>query len=308
MSAPVPLHGIVPSLNTPFSAADGIDRDGIARLVEHSIGAGCGGLLALAVAGETGALTADERQALLDTIMAASDGRLPVVVGVSAATVAASATYARHAATAGAFAVLWQPPAGLDHEQLEAALHELGSRGPGLVMLQDLDWQGDGLPVEVIATLFERVSAFRAIKIETVRAGPKYTAVLEATGGRLHVSGGWAVTQMIEALERGVHAFMPTGMEAVYCAIHRAFAEGRLDAARGIFQEALPALVFANQHIDVSIRFFKHLRRESGLFATERCRPPVAPLDHFQQRSAEQLVRDAILLEARLSETAASRR
>jgi len=126
-------------------------------------------------------------------------------------------------------------------------------------------------------------------------------------GGLLHVSGGWAVTQMIEALERGVHAFMPTGMEPVYCAIHRAFAEGRLDAAREIFEAALPALVFANQHIDVSIRFFKHLRRQSGLFATERCRPPVAPLDRFQQRSAERLAREAMLLEARLSEGPASR-
>ncbi len=300
MSAPLPLHGIVPSLNTPFTAADGIDRDGIARLVEHCISAGCGGLLALAVAGETGTLSVDERQVLLDTIMAANDSRLPVVVGVTAGRVETSVSHAELAAAAGAFAVLWQPPAGLSLEQLETALQELGAKVP-VVMLQDLDWHGDGLPVEAIATLFERVPAFRAIKIETVRAGPKYTAVLEATGGRLHVSGGWAVTQMIEALKRGVHAFMPTGMEAVYCAIQRAFAEGRLDAAREIFEAALPALVFANQHIDVSIRFFKHLRRISGVFATERCRPPVAPLDPFQQRSAERLARDALALEARVT-------
>jgi 4-hydroxy-tetrahydrodipicolinate synthase len=301
MSAPIPRHGIVPSLNTPFTADDGLDRDGIARLVEHCVGAGCGGLLALAVAGETGALAADERQMLLDAIMAANDGRLPVVVGVTAGTIEASLAFAKLAAAAGAFAVLWQPPSGLGHEQLEAALQELGARGPGVVMLQDLDWQGDGLPVEVIATLFERVPAFRAIKIETVRAGPKYSAVIEATQGRLHVSGGWAVTQMIEALERGVHAFMPTGMEPVYCAIQRSFEDGRIDAARALFEAALPALAFANQHIDVSIRFFKHLRRIGGLFATERCRPPVAPLDPFQQRSALRLASQALALEARIA-------
>lgn len=243
----------------------------------------------------------DERQVLLDTIMAAIDGRLPVVVGVTAGRVETSVSHAELAAAAGAFGVLWQPPAGLSLEQLEAALHELGAKVP-VVMLQDLDWQRDGLPVEGIATLFERVPAFRAIKIETVRAGPKYTAVLEATGGRLHVSGGWAVTQMIEALERGVHAFMPTGMEAVYCTIERAFADGRIEAAHSLFAQALPALVFANQHIDVSIRFFKHLRRISGVFATERCRPPVAPLDPFQQRSTERLACQAMALEARMPE------
>jgi 4-hydroxy-tetrahydrodipicolinate synthase len=297
----LPLHGIVPSLNTPFTADDRIDQAAIALLVDSCVRAGCGGLLVLAVAGETGSLTAEERGAVLDAVMTRNAGRLPVVVGVSAPDVAASLERAKLAAAAGACAVLWQPPPGLDEARLEAALVELGARGPGVVMLQDLDWQGDGLPVPVIARLFERVPAFGAIKIETVRAGPKYTAVLEATGGGLHVSGGWAVTQMIEALERGVHAFMPTGMEGVYCTIYRRFRERRTEAAREVFEAALPALVFANQHIDVSIRFFKHLRLITGLFATERCRPPVAPLDRFQKRGASRLARQARDLEARIA-------
>jgi dihydrodipicolinate synthase/N-acetylneuraminate lyase len=299
LSAPLALHGIVPSLNTPFCADDSLDLAGIERLIGYCAEAGCGGLLILAVAGETASLTARERQALLETVMASNAGRLPVVVGVSAAGIDASVAYARRAADAGAFAVLWQPPAGLGLAGIERGMHMIGAQAPK-VMLQDLDWQGDGLPVEAIAGLFDRVPAFGAIKIETVRAGPKYSAVLEATRGRLHVSGGWAVTQMIEALERGVHAFMPTGMERIYCAIHRAYARGQADRARALFEQALPALVFANQHIDVSIRFFKHLRRVGGLFETERCRPPVAALDPFQQRNAERLAHQAQALEQSL--------
>jgi 4-hydroxy-tetrahydrodipicolinate synthase len=107
--------------------------------------------------------------------------------------------------------------------------------------------------------------------------------------------------QMLEALERGVHAFMPTGMEAVYCAICRAFLEGRPDAARKMFEAALPVLAFANQHIDVSIRFLKHLRVVEGLFSTDRCRPPVAPLDRFQQRSATRLAQYARALERQVA-------
>jgi 4-hydroxy-tetrahydrodipicolinate synthase len=294
------LHGIVPSLNTPLTADDRIDEPAIARLVESCVQAGCGGLLTLAVAGETASLSADEHRRVLDAVMAGNEGRLPVVVGVSTPALAASLERARLAAAAGAFAVLWQPPPGFDQDQLGHALSELGAAGPGVVMLQDLDWQGDGLPVALIARLFEQVPAFGAIKIETVRAGPKYTAVLEATGGRLHVSGGWAVSQMLEALERGVHAFMPTGMEAIYCAICRAFTGGRAEDARHLFEAALPALVFANQHLDVSIRFLKQLRVAQGLFATDRCRPPVAPLDRFQQRSAERLARQVQALEAEM--------
>ena len=80
----------------------------------------------------------------------------------------------------------------------------LAATGPPMVMIQDLDWGTSGLPVDVIADTFERVPAFRCLKVEVVPAGPKYTAVLEATRGRLHVSGGWAADQMIEALDRGV--------------------------------------------------------------------------------------------------------
>ena len=297
----LPLSGIVPSLNTPFTADDRIDEPAIGRLVDSCVQAGCGGLLVLAVAGETGSLSADERARVLDAVMARCERHLPVVVGVSAPAFAASLERARLAAAAGALAVLWQPPPGLSEDRLETALLELGAAGPGAVMLQDLDWQGPGLPIAAIARLFERVPAFRAIKIETVHAGPKYTAVLEATGGRLHVSGGWAVMQMLEALERGVHAFMPTGMEAVYCAIHRYFMDGRTEAARELFEAALPVLVFANQHIDVSIRFLKHLRVVQGLFSTDRCRPPVTPLDRFQQQSAQRLARHALALEARIA-------
>jgi dihydrodipicolinate synthase/N-acetylneuraminate lyase len=93
---------------------------------------------------------------------------------------------------------------------------------------------------------------------------------------------------------------MPTGMEAIYCAIYRAFTGGRAEDARHLFEAALPALVFANQHLDVSIRFLKQLRVAQGLFATDRCRPPVAPLDRFQQRSAERLARQVQALEAEL--------
>jgi len=297
----LPLAGIVPSLNTPFATDDRIDTPALARLVDRCVEVGCGGLLVLAVAGETASLSAAEHARVLDAVMTRCARRLPVVVGVSAPTFAASLARARLAAAADACAVLWQPPPGLPEDRLGGALAELGAAGPGAVMLQDLDWQGPGLPVATIARLCERVPAFRAIKIETIPAGPKYSAVLEATGGRLHVSGGWAVMQMLEALERGVHAFMPTGMEAVYCAIYRGFREGRVDAARELCEATLPVLVFANQHIDVSIRFLKHLRVAEGLFSTDRCRPPVTPLDLFQQRSATRLAQVARALEAQVA-------
>lgn len=90
-------------------------------------------------------------------------------------------------------------------------VEELASLDPGFLMLQDWDASGYGLPVPLIKRLFETVPAFKCLKVEVVPAGPKYTEVLQVTSGGLHVSG-WAVGQIIEGLDRGVHAFMPTGM------------------------------------------------------------------------------------------------
>ncbi len=103
---------------------------------------------------------------------------------------------------------------------------------------------------------------------------------------------------MLDGLARGVHAFMGTALDPVYVAIFRHHRAGRLDEARALFEAALPVLSFANQHIDVSIRFWKRLRRAEGVFATDRCRPPVTELDAIQSREADRLVGRALALQA----------
>jgi dihydrodipicolinate synthase/N-acetylneuraminate lyase len=83
--------------------------------------------------------------------------------------------------------------------------------------------------------------------------------------------------------------------------IFRLWQEGRPDEARELFERALPILAFSNQHIEVSIRFWKSVRRRQGLFATDSCRPPVHPLDAVQIEQAEALGRRAIALEAEVT-------
>jgi len=102
---------------------------------------------------------------------------------------------------------------------------------------------------------------------------------------------------LAEALARGVHAFMPTALDHVYCRIYRLHHAGRRDAARALFERLLPVLAFTQAHINVSIRFLKHLRQRQGIFATDRCRVPPA-LDAFQQAEMATLVARALALDA----------
>ncbi|HRK24850.1 MAG TPA: dihydrodipicolinate synthase family protein [Beijerinckiaceae bacterium] len=294
------LTGIVPSQNTPFTADGAVDAPAVRRLARASLRAGVAGLLILAVASENRALTIDERARIGALFMEEIAGAIPVVVAVSAPDIDTAVILTRQAVAIKADAVCYQAPAGLSRNALADQLARIADCGPRLIMLQDLDFNGPGLSVEDIAWLYERQPLFRAIKVETQPAGPKYSDLLARFGGALHVSGGWAVMQMIEALERGVHAFMPTAMDNIYVAIHRLFAAGRKDEARSLFERLLPFVAFSNQHIDVSIRFFKRLRLLDGTFSTDHCRPPTPMLDPYQQATLNLLARRAVALDGEM--------
>ena len=300
------LVGLTPSLNTPFRADGGVDLAAVRRLVQRTIQAGASGALVLAVAGEGPYLDESERATASQAIAEAAAGRLPIVVSVTAADPNVSLRLARKAVEMELRSICWQAPADHDVEALLAQLDRFERAGVELVMVQDLAWNGPGLPLETIVALHERAPVFGSIKIETVPAGPKYSAVLEALGGRLHVAGGWAATQLLDALERGVHTFMSTGMDNLYRDVIESFRAGDRSGAQATFESMLPILAFANQHIDVSIRFFKKLRREQGVFDTEKCRI-ATELDPIQERFAGELVRRAIELDAAAAQAAASK-
>jgi 4-hydroxy-tetrahydrodipicolinate synthase len=168
-------------------------------------------------------------------------------------------------------------------------------------MIQDWDPSGFGAPVPLIAQLVQEIPAFRCLKVEVVPAGVKYSAVLEATQGALHVSGGWAVTQMIEAMDRGVHAFMPTGMHPIYTRIFSLYQSGQREAAQTLFRRLLPVLAFSNQHLDISIHFFKRLLHRQGIYATPRVRDPILPFDDIHEKVSAELIEHVINLQDEVS-------
>ncbi|HRI88055.1 MAG TPA: dihydrodipicolinate synthase family protein [Candidatus Hydrogenedentes bacterium] len=292
------MRGIITVLNTPFLDDDTLDCEGLRSNVHYAIDAGVGGFLVPAMASEVGKLTRAERLSLVETVIDAAAGRVPVIGGASAPTQSERLDAARAMIQLGCSGVL----ASIPFESKEAYRRDVESLAglqPGFLMIQDWDFTGDGLPMDVIVQLFEEIPAFRCLKIETAQAGAKYTRVLEATGGKLHVSGGWAVTQMIEGLDRGIHAFMPTGLHRSYAYIYAAYAAGKRDEAVTHFHRLAPILAFSNQHLDLSIHFFKKLLHAQGHYTTARVREPILPLDRYQARYADELIQLAVDIESR---------
>ena len=293
-------RGIVTVLNTPFTDADSIDVAGLRKNALIALDAGVAGYLVPALASEVGSLTEAERRLIVETVVEAAGSRVPVIGGGSAPTQVERMRIASELISLGCDGVLVNMPLG-DEDIFERDLAEIAALNPGFVMLQDWDPSGPGLPVPFIARLSERIPEFTWLKIEVIPAGPKYSEVLDATCGRLNVAGGWAVMQMIEGLDRGVHAFMPTGMHRIYTRIFTLYEAGRRDESRELFERILPVLAFTNQRLDISIQFFKRLLHAQGVYATPRVRPPVGDFDSVQARIASELIERVLRIEADLS-------
>ncbi|MGM7678852.1 dihydrodipicolinate synthase family protein [Microbacterium sp. A94] len=124
MSASTPTFtGVIPPVATPMLPDHTIDHASLERLVDHLISAGVSGLFALGSTGETAYLTDDQRVAVLRTIVATSEGRVPVIAGAIELTAARTAELAQKLVAAGADAIVTTAPLYTLNSQAEIAEH-----------------------------------------------------------------------------------------------------------------------------------------------------------------------------------------
>ncbi|MBN1964142.1 MAG: dihydrodipicolinate synthase family protein, partial [Anaerolineae bacterium] len=102
--AQLELSGIVPPLVTPMHADGSLNLAGVAPLVEHVLAGGVHAIFSPGSQSEAYALAADERAALLDAVLAAVNGRVPVIAGTGAITTRDAVAFTRQAEQAGASA------------------------------------------------------------------------------------------------------------------------------------------------------------------------------------------------------------
>lgn len=291
------MRGIIPSLHTPFCRDNKVDILSLQKLIDHTIVSGCAGMLVGAVAGENASLSLDEKETIINACVKHNNNRLPLIVSCSANNQYDRITLSRAAKVAGADWILCQTPNNLNGNELTECFNEIADVGPSNLMIQDLSWTDNGMNDEDILLLFENIKKFKGLKIEVLNSGPKYSRILKATNHKLHLSGGWAIMGMIEALNRGVHAFIPSTMEVIYNQIYNLFIEKKINKARDLFSTILPILSFTHQHIDIAIKFSKMLRVREEIFTTELCRSPISEFDIYQLEEANIHIEKVISLQ-----------
>ena len=95
---------------TPLLGRDQLDVAGLERLLERVIGGGVHGVFMLGTTGEAPSLSYRLRREVIDRACQVVRGRVPVIVGITDTSVVEAIQLARHAAAAGAQAVVTAAP------------------------------------------------------------------------------------------------------------------------------------------------------------------------------------------------------
>ncbi len=104
------LQGIIPPLVTPLAAQDELDIDGVDRVVEHVVQGGVHGLFILGSCGEGPSLSYRLRREMIARVCERTNGRVPVLVGITDSSFTESIALAEFAEDAGAAAVVASAP------------------------------------------------------------------------------------------------------------------------------------------------------------------------------------------------------
>ena len=103
------FKGSLPALVTPFRNG-ALDLETLKKLVEWHIGEGSNGLVPVGTTGESPTLTHAEHEAVVEEVVKATAGRVPVIAGAGSNNTVESIRLARHAEKVGADAILVVTP------------------------------------------------------------------------------------------------------------------------------------------------------------------------------------------------------
>jgi len=103
------FKGSMPALVTPFRNGE-VDIDALKRLVDWHVDQGSNGLVPVGTTGESPTLTHAEHETVVEEVVRAAAGRLPVIAGAGSNNTAETIRFMQHAERVGAAAALVVTP------------------------------------------------------------------------------------------------------------------------------------------------------------------------------------------------------
>ncbi len=285
-----PIHshskGVFVIAATPFTDSGAIDFESIDRLTDFYLGFGIDGLTIMGIMGEAPKLSQDESLAVMRRFLQRVDGKVPVIVGVSAPGFDPMVSLARASMDAGAAGVMVAPAPSVKHDEqffnfYAGACRALGPDVP--VCVQDYPFvTGVTMSVPVFSQMVRELPQIVMLKAEDSPGLTKIARIraLEAQGQR-RVSilvGNNGLFYPLE-MARGADGPM-TGVAypEMLTAVYQAMQAGKRDLADDLFEIYLPLIRYETQ-AGVALAWRKEILRRRGAIASAKIRAPGAQLN-----------------------------
>jgi 4-hydroxy-tetrahydrodipicolinate synthase len=285
---------------TPFTDAGALDLPSTDRMVDFCLEAGVTGLTVLGIMGEATKLTAEESRTYVKQVLARVAGRVPVVVGASAAGFAPMKELTQSVMDLGASGVMIAPPPTVKTDDQIVSYFDMVSEtlGPDVPwVLQDHPVStGVQMSASVILRIIKnsptcvmlkhedcpglaKMSAYRAA---SDKGDAKRISILTGNGGGLFLP---------EELSRGADGAM-TGFAypEMMVDVVRAHAGGDVERAHDLFDAYLPLSRY-EQQAGIGLAVRKHLLAQRGVIASAAIRKPGPKLSSADLADLNRLVK-----------------
>ncbi|AYG63756.1 dihydrodipicolinate synthase family protein [Rhizobium jaguaris] len=181
--------GVFPYLVSPIDPSGAVMEGVLTDLVDHLIDAGVHGLAPLGSTGEFAYLSQEQRRRVVDTVILANRGRVPVVAGVASTAISDAVAQTEYMVEAGADGILaileaYFPVSDTGIEAYFTAIAK-AAKGRPVVLYTNPQFQRSDLTLPVIERL-SQVENIRYIKDASTNTG-RLLSIIERTRDRMEV-------------------------------------------------------------------------------------------------------------------------
>ena len=276
--------GVFPAITTQFKRDQSLDLEATAHHADKLIKSGVSGIIFLGSLGENQALLPLEKRQVIEAMIVAVDGRVPVLSGVAESSTVAACNYVRDLEKLGVDGFMLMPAMLYKGDPLETMAHfQTTAKATGLPIMiynNPISYANDITP-EMFVELAD-VKNFVALK-ESSGNTRRITDLHNTVGDRYAIFTG-VDDLALESAILGIDGWV-AGSGIAFPNENQYFWEltrqGKWDEAREIYRWFTPLL-----HLDTHIKFVQYIKlavQECGL-GSEWVRAPRLPLAEEERK------------------------
>jgi dihydrodipicolinate synthase/N-acetylneuraminate lyase len=287
--------GVMPALTTPFDGKLGIDHKFAGRHARWQIENGVSGIIALGSLGEAATLSVEEKGSLIDTLVQAIDGRVPLVAAISALSTREAVELARAAEGRGASGLMILPPYVYQGDWAEMKSHVGAVLDatplPAMLYNNPVAYGTDFVPeqVEELAAEYGNLAAVKESSTDVRRV----TAIRAQVDDRLAIFVGVddAIVEGIDAGAVGWVAGLVNAFPRESVELFNLASAGKDKEAFELYGWFLPLLRMDT--VPKFVQLIKQVQQEVGV-GSARVRPPRMAVKGDELAATQNAVRKAM--------------